>query len=95
MHYAYTLAEWRHRFHESMNEVRVLGFDETFCRTWDYYLAFCEGAFRERHIGDVQLVLTKNGNPAGLFGEPWADSIATRHAVSELTLAQTEGIEKS
>ncbi len=68
-HYALTLAEWRRRFHESIEEVRALGFDEPFCRMWDYYLAFCEAAFRERHISDVQLMLTKNNNPATLFGE--------------------------
>ena len=71
LHYAYTLEEWRRRFHESIDEVRALGFDETFCRMWDYYLAYCEGAFRERHIGDVQLMLTKNSNSAILYGEPW------------------------
>ena len=72
MHYAYTLAEWRKRFHESMEEVLGLGFDEAFCRMWDYYLAYCEGAFRERHISDVQLMLTKNSNPTILYGEPWS-----------------------
>jgi cyclopropane-fatty-acyl-phospholipid synthase len=71
LHYAYTLQEWRRRFHESIAEVHVLGFDEAFCRTWDYYLAYCEGAFRERHISDVQLMLTKSANPAILYGEPW------------------------
>ncbi len=71
VHYAYTLAEWRRRFHESIDEVRALGFDASFCRMWDYYLAYCEGAFRERHIGDIQIMLTKNSNPASLFGEPW------------------------
>jgi cyclopropane-fatty-acyl-phospholipid synthase len=74
MHYAYTLAEWRRRFHEAGRDVRSLGFDEPFCRTWDYYLAYCEAAFRERHIGDVQLVLTKNYNASGLLGEPWEQS---------------------
>jgi hypothetical protein len=29
---------------------------------WDYYLAYCEGAFRERYIGDVQQVLNKVAN---------------------------------
>lgn len=61
LHYAATLAEWRQRFHDSLTEVRALGFDERFCRLWDYYLAYCEGAFRERHISNVQLVLTKAG----------------------------------
>jgi cyclopropane-fatty-acyl-phospholipid synthase len=94
LHYAYTLAEWRHRFRESIAEVRALGFDEAFCRMWDYYLAYCEGAFRERHISDVQLMLTKNANPAILFGEPWKQSgesklLATRGL--SFGLAETGG----
>jgi cyclopropane-fatty-acyl-phospholipid synthase len=76
MHYAYTLAEWRRRFHEAGAAVRALGFDEPFCRTWDYYLAYCEAAFRERHVSDVQLMLTKNANPASLQGEPWVEAPA-------------------
>lgn len=63
LHYAATLAEWRRRFHESIDAVRALGFDDRFCRLWDYYLAYCEGAFRERHISAVQLVFTKAGEP--------------------------------
>ena len=71
-HYARTLAAWRERFHAVIPEVRGLGFDDRFIRMWDYYLAYCEGAFLERHIGDFQLVLTKNHNPAALYEEPWA-----------------------
>ncbi|MEO8371625.1 MAG: cyclopropane-fatty-acyl-phospholipid synthase family protein [Candidatus Solibacter sp.] len=70
-HYARTLAEWRRRFHDRELEVRELGFDDRFIRMWDYYLAYCEGAFLERHISDVQLLLTKSGNTRGLPGEPW------------------------
>lgn len=72
-HYCLTLAEWRRRFHASIGQVRALGFDEAFCRTWDYYLAFCEGAFRERQISDIQLMLTKCGNRSMLTGEPFDD----------------------
>jgi cyclopropane-fatty-acyl-phospholipid synthase len=43
--------------------VRALGFDERFLRTWDYYLAYCEGAFAERHIGDAHLLFRKGGRP--------------------------------
>ena len=82
LHYAYTLAEWRRRFHDSIGEVKALGFDDRFCRMWDYYLAYCEGAFRERRIGDVQLVLTKNSNPSTLYGEPWSEA-AGRARLSE------------
>jgi cyclopropane-fatty-acyl-phospholipid synthase len=72
-HYARTLAAWRRRFHDRLGEVRSLGFDERFIRMWDYYLASCEGAFLERHVGDFQLLLTKNHSPRTLFGEPWGD----------------------
>jgi cyclopropane-fatty-acyl-phospholipid synthase len=26
---------------------------------WEYYLCYCEGAFMERYLGDVQMLLTK------------------------------------
>lgn len=69
-HYARTLAAWRESFLNSTTEVKAMGFDDRFIRMWDYYLAFCEGAFLERHISDFQLILTKNYNPRPLFQEP-------------------------
>ena len=72
-HYARTLAAWRERFHASLPAVRKLGFDDRFIRMWDFYLAYCQGAFLERHIGDVQLLLGKNHNPRPLFDEPWTE----------------------
>jgi hypothetical protein len=41
---------------------------------WDYYLAYCEGGFRERYISDVQLVLTKVTNAIQLMNEPVMES---------------------
>jgi len=70
-HYARTLAAWRRRFFHSIADVRALGFDDRFIHMWDYYLSFCEAAFAERHISDVQLLLTKIHNPSPLFQEPW------------------------
>lgn len=70
-HYARTLAAWRERFHNTAADVRAQGFDARFVRMWDYYLAYCEGAFLERHTGDFQLLLTKNHSQKPLFGEPW------------------------
>jgi cyclopropane-fatty-acyl-phospholipid synthase len=58
-HYARTLREWRTRFLARREEVRALGYDEEFLRLWEYYLAYCEGGFEERALGDVQLLLTK------------------------------------
>jgi cyclopropane-fatty-acyl-phospholipid synthase len=61
-HYAETLRRWRARFHERLDEVTRLGYDERFVRTWDFYLAYCEAAFRTRSLRDVQLLLTRPGN---------------------------------
>lgn len=58
-HYAPTLAAWRSRFLSHWGAARALGYDERFLRGWDFYLALSEGAFRERYIGDAQLLLTK------------------------------------
>ena len=73
-HYALTLHEWRRRFLEHLSEVRQLGFDDRFVRMWDYYLAYCEGGFRERYISDVQLVLSKVTNAIQLMNEPVMES---------------------
>jgi cyclopropane-fatty-acyl-phospholipid synthase len=70
-HYARTLHEWRRRFHRRIDDVRAQGFDERFIRMWDLYLGYCEAAFLERHIGDVQLLLARSANRRVLFGEPW------------------------
>jgi cyclopropane-fatty-acyl-phospholipid synthase len=58
-HYARTLRTWRQRFFSHIDEVRKLGYPESFIRMWEYYLCYCEGAFLERYIGDVQMILTK------------------------------------
>jgi cyclopropane-fatty-acyl-phospholipid synthase len=71
-HYARTLHAWRERFHRQLDEVRRQGFDERFIRMWDLYLGYCEAAFHDRHIGDVQLLFTKAANRRMLYGEPWA-----------------------
>ena len=69
--YALTLQHWRTRFLDRLDEVRAQGFDEEFIRMWDYYLCYCEGGFRERIIGTVQLSMAKPayrpGGDAGGF----------------------------
>lgn len=44
--YARTLAEWQHRFQAEWPAVEGLGFTTEFKRMWEYYLSYCEGAFR-------------------------------------------------
>ena len=58
-HYARTLRCWRERFLGSIKQVRRLGFDETFIRMWEYYLAYCEGGFEERYLGCVHMLFAK------------------------------------
>ena len=70
--YAMTLRAWRERFLSRLPEVRALGYDERFIRMWEFYLAYCEGGFRERSIGDVQLLLVK----PGCRRVPWLPDLA-------------------
>jgi cyclopropane-fatty-acyl-phospholipid synthase len=69
-HYARTLHHWRQRFHQHIDTVRAQGFDERFIRMWDLYLGYCEAAFLDRHIGDVQLLLAKASTRRTLYREP-------------------------
>ncbi|MEE4640067.1 MAG: cyclopropane-fatty-acyl-phospholipid synthase family protein [Wenzhouxiangella sp.] len=59
--YALTLKAWRERFEGAWEQLAGMGFDETFRRRWRYYLAYCEGGFRERAISDVHLLLAAPG----------------------------------
>jgi len=59
--YALTLAEWRRRFMDRLEEVRRQGFDDRFIRMWEFYLCYCEGGFRERIIGTAQIAFAKPG----------------------------------
>jgi cyclopropane-fatty-acyl-phospholipid synthase len=62
LHYARTLNFWRQRFMKQLPEIRQLGYSETFIRMWEYYLCYCEGAFLERAISDVQILFAKPAN---------------------------------
>lgn len=57
-HYARTLAAWRANLERNLDAV-VRITDGRFRRLWDLYLAYCEGGFRERHTGLVQMVLAR------------------------------------
>lgn len=56
LHYARTLKEWRIRFLEKWNAIQPMGFDDAFKRKWEYYLAYCEAGFAQRHVNVCQLV---------------------------------------
>ena len=60
-HYATTLAAWRRNFHARLDEVRRLGYPDTLIRMWEFYLCYCEAGFAERALGDVHMVMTREG----------------------------------
>jgi cyclopropane-fatty-acyl-phospholipid synthase len=62
LHYATTLNDWRQNFTARLEDVRRQGYPESFIRMWEYYLCYCEGAFLERAISDVQILFSKPGS---------------------------------
>ncbi len=58
-HYARTLRLWRRRFYEQWPTIHALGFDETFRRMWEFYLAYSEAGFRAGYLGVSQLQLER------------------------------------
>ena len=60
--YARTLSEWYETFNAKLDEIRKLGFDEPFIRTWNYYLKYCEAGFATRNISVVQAIYTRPNN---------------------------------
>lgn len=60
--YAHTLRLWRERFVAQHDHVAALGFDDTFTRMWEFYLAYCEAGFRSGYLGVSQLRMVKGGS---------------------------------
>jgi cyclopropane-fatty-acyl-phospholipid synthase len=60
-HYATTLRHWHDRFFDGIDKVRELGYSDAFLRMWQFYLCYCESAFIERAIGNVQLLIMRPG----------------------------------
>ena len=58
-HYGHTLRLWRENFLASWPQVRALGFDDTFRRMWQFYLAYCEAGFRSGYLDVAQLTLSR------------------------------------
>ncbi|MFN5745274.1 MAG: class I SAM-dependent methyltransferase [Methylococcaceae bacterium] len=58
-HYATTLRRWREAFMSQLDAVRAQGYPEEFIRLWEFYLAYCEGGYTERVLGDLHMVFNK------------------------------------
>ncbi len=58
-HYSETLLRWREGFLASEDRAADMGYDRRFRRMWELYLCYVEAGFRERRIGDVQMLFAK------------------------------------
>jgi cyclopropane-fatty-acyl-phospholipid synthase len=59
--YAETLRRWRKDFVARWPEIADRGFDETFRRTWEFYLAYCEAGFDSGYLDVAQIRLERAG----------------------------------
>jgi cyclopropane-fatty-acyl-phospholipid synthase len=57
--YARTLREWREAFNAHWDAIHAQGFDETFRRMWEFYLAYCEAGFAVGYIDVFQIQMAR------------------------------------
>ncbi|WP_332641871.1 cyclopropane-fatty-acyl-phospholipid synthase family protein [Aeromicrobium sp.] len=58
-HYARTLRQWRDNFNANWSTINAQGFDETFRRMWEFYLAYCEAGFSTGYINVHQISMSR------------------------------------
>ena len=66
LHYAETLRIWRERFLANREQIKQLaGYDDRFCRMWEFYLAGCEVAFRymNQMVFQIQIARRQDAVP--------------------------------
>ncbi|CAH9065240.1 hypothetical protein PSECIP111951_03591 [Pseudoalteromonas holothuriae] len=59
LHYARTLNDWYMRFKQAWPQLDHNKFDQRFYRLWEFYLCYCEGAFKQRATSTIHLVARK------------------------------------
>lgn len=52
--YGKTLNIWKQKFNSELPQIKNLNFDDKFIRLWNFYLGYCEGAFKAKRIDVVQ-----------------------------------------
>ncbi len=57
--YARTLEEWQRRFQKYWPQIKQIGFDERFKRTWNYYLSYCQAGFETGAL-DVGFIASRD-----------------------------------
>ena len=62
--YDRTLMAWFENFDSGWDQLKAK-YGERFYRLWKYYLLYCAGSFRARHVQLWQIVFSKHGVPGG------------------------------
>lgn len=50
---------WRERFNQNWADASELGFNDTFRRMWEFYLAYCQAGLRTGYLNVAQLTLER------------------------------------
>ena len=75
LHYAETLRYWRQRFLANRESIKQLaGYDDRFCRMWEFYLAGCEVSFRYMNQMVFQLQLARRQDAVPLTRDYMLDA---------------------
>ena len=75
LHYAETLRHWRARFLANRDRVKqIAGYDERFCRMWEFYLAGCEVSFRYMNQMVFQIQIAKRQDAVPLTRDYMAEA---------------------
>jgi cyclopropane-fatty-acyl-phospholipid synthase len=75
LHYAETLRHWRSRFNANRERIKQMaGYDERFCRMWEFYLAGCEVAFRYMNQMVFQIQIARKQDAAPLTRDYMVDA---------------------
>ena len=88
LHYAETLRHWRRRFMANRDKVKAMaGYDDRFCRMWEFYLAGCEVAFRFMNQMVFQIQIARKQDAVPLTRDYVVDSergvVTTRSMAAE------------
>jgi cyclopropane-fatty-acyl-phospholipid synthase len=88
LHYAETLRHWRERFLSNREHIKQMaGYDDRFCRMWEFYLAGCEVAFRymNQMVFQVQIARKQDAVPftRDYLGDAESGALASRSMAAE------------
>ena len=88
LHYAETIRHWRGRFQANREKVKqTAGYDERFCRMWEFYLAGCEVSFRYMNQMVFQIQIAKRQDAVPLTRDYMAE-VERREAMASSMAAE-------